>query len=169
MLEIRLATQADRQTLFNLLEKYLYEFSQWDKTDVGSDGLYCYEWLDCYFTEPNRYPYLLQDDGKLVGFILVNDYPEVPGEKTDFCISEFFIMHKYRRCGYGRAAVFDVLNRHHGRWQLKYHPHNLPSGFFWRTVIDEYTGGHFRLIENYPNPEADYPDGTPAHVIFFEN
>ena len=31
----------------NLLEKYLYEFSQWEKTDVNEEGLYGYEYLDC--------------------------------------------------------------------------------------------------------------------------
>ena len=28
--------------------------------------------------------------------MLISDYPEVPEESTDFCLSEFFIMHKYR-------------------------------------------------------------------------
>ena len=38
---------------------------------------------------------------KIAGLILISDYPEVPEESTDFCLSEFFIMHKYRRvcCG----------------------------------------------------------------------
>ena len=169
MLEISLAAPAERPLLANLLEKYLYEFSQWEKTDVGPEGLYGYEWLDYYFTQERRYPYLLRVDGKLAGFVLVNDYPEVPDAKTDFCISEFFIMHKYRRQGHGRAAVFHVLDQHHGRWQLKCHPHNVPSVHFWRSVIDEYTGGHFRLVEGYPNREADYLDGSPANVFFFEN
>ena len=28
------ATEKEKATLYNLLEKYLYEFSQWEKTDV---------------------------------------------------------------------------------------------------------------------------------------
>lgn len=28
--------------------------------------------------------------------MLISDYPEVPEESTDFCLSEFFIMHKFR-------------------------------------------------------------------------
>ena len=28
-------------------------------------------------------------DGKLAGFVLVNDYPEVEGRKTDFCLPNF--------------------------------------------------------------------------------
>lgn len=124
----------------NLLEKYLYEFSQWEKTDVNDKGLYGYEYLDCYFEE-----------------------------KTDFCLSEFFIMNKYRRKGYGKEAVFQVLNMHHGKWQLKRHPHNIGSVHFWNNVIAEYTKGNFRLVEKYPNKEVDYDDGTLADVFFFEN
>ena len=169
MLHIIEAKWEDRDTLMNLLEKYLYEFSQWEKTDVDENGLYGYEYLDCYFEEEHRYPYLFMAEGKIAGFALISDYPEVPEEGTDFCLSEFFILHKYRRQGYGREAVFQLLDKHHGKWQLKRHPHNLASVFFWNKVIDAYTGGNYRLIERYPNPEADYEDGTPADVFFFEN
>ena len=113
MLEVIPAARADRDRLMNLLEKYLCEFSQWDQTDVDEDGLYGYEWLDCYFTEPRRYPYLLRVDGKLAGFALVNDYPEIPEEKPDFCLSEFFILPKYRRQGVGREAVRRILDAQH--------------------------------------------------------
>ncbi len=87
-------------------------------TMVDDNGLYHYEWLDCYLTEKNRYPYLIKVDG---------------------------------------------------RWQLKCHPHNLAPLYFWNTVINEYTKGKYRLVENYPNCEVDYEDGTPANVFFFEN
>ena len=140
MLKIIEAKKDDRDTVMNLLEKYLYEFSQWEKTDVNDKGLYGYEYLDCYFEE-----------------------------KTDFCLSEFFIMNKYRRKGYGKEAVFQVLNMHHGKWQLKRHPHNIGSVHFWNNVIAEYTKGNFRLEEKYPNKEVVYDDGTLADVFFFEN
>ena len=169
MLKIIEAKKEDRDTVMNLLEKYLYEFSQWEKTDVNDNGLYGYEYLDCYFEETNRFPYLIKVDGKLAGFILVSDYPEVPEEKTDFCLSEFFIMNKYRRKGYGKEAVFQVLTMHHGKWQLKRHPHNIGSVHFWNNVIAEYTKGNFRLVEKYPNKEVAYDDGTLADVFFFEN
>ena len=169
MLKIIEAKKEDRDTVMNLLEKYLYEFSQWEKTDVNDNGLYGYEYLDCYFEEKNRFPYLIKVDGKLTGFVLVSNYPEVPKEKTDFCLSEFFIMNKYRRKGYGKEAVFQVLNMHHGKWQLKRHPHNIGSVHFWNNVIAEYTKGNFRLVEKYPNKEVAYDDGTLADVFFFEN
>lgn len=169
MVELIEVSESEKSVLFNIFEKYFYEFSQWEKADVEDDGLYHYEWLDCYFTEENRFPYLIKVDGKLAGLVMVSDYPEVPDVPTDFCLSEFFVMHKYRRCGVGRKAVFQVLDKHHGKWQLKCHPHNIASVKFWNTVINEYTGGKFKVVENYPNREVDYGDGTPANVFFFEN
>ncbi len=169
MVELIEVAESEKSVLFNIFEKYFYEFSQWEKSDVEDDGLYHYEWLDCYFTEENRFPYLIKVDGKLAGLVMVSDYPEVPEEPTDFCLSEFFVMHKYRLCGVGREAVFRVLDKHHGKWQLKCHPHNIASVKFWNNVINEYTGGKFRVVENYPNKEVDYEDGTPANVFFFEN
>lgn len=166
LIEVRLE---EKEVLYNLIEKYQYEFSQWEKTDVNENGMYGYEYLDCYFTEKNRYPYFIKVDGKLAGFIMVSDYPEVPEYKTDYCISEFFIMYKYRRSGVGSDSVYKVLDLHHGKWQLKRHPHNMASVHFWNNVINKYTEGNYKLVESYPNREVDYDDGTPADVLFFEN
>ncbi|MGN1341516.1 MAG: GNAT family N-acetyltransferase [Oscillospiraceae bacterium] len=169
MIEITLAKPSEKNILKNLLEKYQYEFSQWDKRDVDENGLYGYEYLDCYFTEENRFPYFIKVDGKLAGFAMISDYPEVPDRQTDFCLSEFFVMHKYRRSGVGREVVRQLLERHHGRWQLKRHPNNTASVHFWNKVIAELTNDCFTLVEAYPDHEVDYDDGTPADVFFFEN
>lgn len=169
MVELCPAQLSDRETLRNLLEKYQYEFSQWDMETVHEDGLFHYPYLDCYFEEENRFPYLIRVDGKLAGFVLVNDYPEVPGRRTDWCLSEFFVMHPYRRLGVGRAAAMAAFDAHRGTWQLKRHPKNLASVCFWDSVVADYTGGKFELIRAYPDREVDYGDGTAADVFFFRN
>ena len=71
MVEIVDVTLQEKETLKNLLEKYLYEFSQWDKNDVNESGLYGYEYLDCYFTEEHRYPYFIKVNGNIAGFSLI--------------------------------------------------------------------------------------------------
>ncbi|MGN0607933.1 MAG: hypothetical protein ACI4J6_01905 [Oscillospiraceae bacterium] len=43
MVELLKVTPDKKAVLNNLMEKYLYEFSQWEKTDVNEDGLYNYE------------------------------------------------------------------------------------------------------------------------------
>lgn len=157
-----------KEILRNLLEKYDYEFSQWDLRDVNENGLFGYEYLDNYWTEENRWAYFIRADGKLAGFMMVNDYPET-GVKTDFCMAEFFVMHKYRRLGVGREAALQAFDLHRGTWQLKRHPHNTASVHFWNRIVAQYTGGQYELIEGYPHPEVNYDDGTPADVFFFDN
>ncbi|MFP4478087.1 MAG: GNAT family N-acetyltransferase [Candidatus Izemoplasmatales bacterium] len=169
MVEIVKVKKDDKQILLNLLEKYQYEFSQYSLIDLNPLGLYGYDYLDCYFTEANRYPYFIKVNGQLAGFIMISDYPEVPEEGTDFCLSEFFVSHKYRKHGIGRIAFFDVLNKHRGQWQLKRHPKNIGSVYFWDKVINDYTKGQYKLVKAYPNPDVNYEDGTPADVFFFNN
>ena len=63
----------EKEILRNLLEKYLYEFSQYDLGDVNALGLYGYAYLDNYWTEDNRWAFFIRVDGRLAGFAMVND------------------------------------------------------------------------------------------------
>jgi predicted acetyltransferase len=165
--ELKRVTADEKEILKNLLEKYDYELSQWDKRDVNKLGLYGYPYLDHYWTEDKRWAYFILVDGQLAGFAMVIDYPEVKDRETDFQMAEFFVMYKYRRMGVGREAFFKVLDLHKGRWQLKCHPANTASVHFWNKVIHEYTKGRFELVKAYPDTE--YADGTLGDVYFFEN
>lgn len=167
IVELKRVTIDEKEILKNLLEKYNYEFSQWDKRDVNRLGLYGYQYLDYYWTEAKRWAYFILVDDKLAGFAMVIDLPEVDGRETDFQMAEFFVLHKYRRSGVGTQAFFKVLAMHKGKWQLKRHPANLDSVHFWDKVINEYTQGSYELIKAYPGTE--YDDGTLADVFFFEN
>ena len=158
--------KAEKEILKNLLEKYSYEFSQYSNLNVNSLGLYGYDYLDCYWTEMNRYPFFIKTDGKLAGFVMVNDYPEVKID-TNYTLSEFFVMYKYRRHGIGKYAVKYILDKFNGRWQLKYHPKNEAAQKFWIKTIGEYTKEKYEIIEN--NPEAIYEDGTIGHILIFNS
>lgn len=156
--------EEEKEILRNLLEKYLYEFSQYDGGTVNALGLYGYSYLDNYWTEENRWAFFLKADGKLAGFAMVNDYQE-SGEKTDFCMSEFFVMYPYRKHGLGKEAAFALFDRFPGTWQLKYHPKNIPSVHFWNRVVAEYTHGEFRSVPG--NSQFPYGDGSPGQVLYF--
>lgn len=158
-------TAGEKEILRNLLEKYNYEFSQYDGCDINPLGLYGYSYLDHYWTEENRWAFFFKADGKLAGFAMVNDYPEV--EKTDYSMAEFFVLYKYRRCGLGKWAAFELFRKFQGTWQLKRHPKNVPSVHFWDKVVAEYTNGSFRLERSCPKKAALYPDGTPGDVFLF--
>ena len=52
---IKKVTLSEKDTLANLLEKYNYEFSQYDKRQFNNNGLFGYKYLNNYFTEESRY------------------------------------------------------------------------------------------------------------------
>jgi predicted acetyltransferase len=155
----------DKEILKNLIEKYKYEFSQYDNRDINKLGLYGYKYLDHYWTEDKRWAFFIIADGNLAGFALVNNIPEAK-EETDFSLSEFFVLYNYRRCGVGKYAAMKVFDLFHGKWQLKRHPKNIGSVHFWNNVVNEYTKGNFKLVESYPGSE--YNDGTLGDIFFFE-
>jgi predicted acetyltransferase len=147
------------------LEKYNYEFSQYEETDVNKLGLYGYDWLDCYWTEEKRFPYFIKVNNIIAGFVLVNDYPET-NIKTDYTLSEFFVMYKYRLLGVGKYVVNNILKKYHGKWQLKFHPYNVISEKFWINTVNEYTKGKYKIIDN--DEETKYRDGTIGKVLIFK-
>jgi len=155
----------EKEILRNLLEKYNYEFSQYENTDVNDLGLYGYDWLDVYWTEENRFAYFIKVDNKLAGFIMVNDYRETKIE-TDYTMSELFVMYKYRKMGVGTYAVKNMFDKYKGKWQLMYHPKNTSSKSFWNKIVNEYTKGRYEIIKD--NMEAQYRDGTIGEVLVFE-
>ena len=157
---------SEKEILRNLLEKYDYEFSQYDQRDVNNLGLYGYDYLDYYWTEEGRHTFFIKVDGKLAGFVMINTYLEVEAA-TDHTVAEFFVMHKYRGRGVGRYAAFRVFDMFPGKWQLKRHPKNLGSVHFWNKIVSEYTGGDFIYMPSHP--QAQYDDGTLGDVFIFES
>jgi predicted acetyltransferase len=155
----------EKEILRNLLEKYDYEFSQYDNRDVNDLGLYGYDYLDNYWTEKNKFPFFIKVNNILAGFVMVNDYPEVKLD-TNYSISEFFVLYKYRKMGIGKYVVKYILNKYKGKWQLKYHPKNEVSKLFWNKIIDECTKGKYEIIKDLS--EAIYEDGTIGYVLVFE-
>ena len=164
-ISIVLISKGEKDILRNLLEKYEYEWSQYDGRDVNDLGLYGYDYLDNYWTEENRFPYFVKVDGKLAGFVMVNDYP-IENMKTKYSMSEFFILYKYRKMGVGTFVVNEILKKYKGKWGLMYHPKNIISKNFWHKVIKDFTDGWYELIKD--NKDAYYEDGTIAEILLFE-
>jgi hypothetical protein len=68
--ELKQVTVDEKEILRNLLEKYNYEFSKWDKRDVNKLGLYGYPFLDYYWTEDKRWAYFIFADDNIAGFAM---------------------------------------------------------------------------------------------------
>ncbi len=132
----------DKLVLRNLIELYLYDFSEFTGEDVGDHELFGYRYLDHYWTEPDRHPFLIRVGERLAGFVLVRSRPGDEGG-SESSIAEFFVMRKYRRRVVGRVAARRVFDMFPGRWEVTALCDNVAAQGFWRGVIEGYTGGAF--------------------------
>lgn len=135
------AAADEKPLLRRLLELYRHDMSEFDGADLSPHGLYGYRYLDHYWTEPDRHPYLIRVGGQLAGFALVNRHT-VSGEDR-WSLAEFFVMRKYRGLGVGELAATHVFGLHSGAWEVKQLAAHPGSHAFWRKVIARYTGGRY--------------------------
>ena len=70
---IKTAEISEKETIFGLLQPYLTELSQFPDENPDykdENGIYLYPYLDDYWREESRYPYLLYVYDTLAGFAL---------------------------------------------------------------------------------------------------
>jgi predicted acetyltransferase len=128
---IRPAKIEEKKIIFALLQPYLSELSRFpDKYPDYKDenGIYLYPYLDAYWKEKERYPYLLYDKEKIAGFALVR--------KNGDCweLSEFYVKPIFRRRGLAEACAADIFLRHPGPWKISFNKFNRASRYLWRKL-----------------------------------
>jgi len=142
-LTITKASDGEKDVIRNLMQFYIYDFSEFIELDVEEDGLFePYQPLESYWTEPDhRFPWLVKAGDKYAGFVLVR-LIETTGDSY-FSIAEFFILKKYRRQRMGTEVAEKIFDQYRGKWQVYQKESNRPAQQFWRSVIDGYTNGMF--------------------------
>ena len=134
-LEVHHATIDDRPVLENLLELYLYEFSEIANFDVDSIGRFGYADLPNYWKIEGRYPYLATVDRKLAGFALVRLGSVMTANADVWDMQQFFVMRKYRRRGLGSELATRVWRKHPGHWEVRILENNGAALKFWADAV----------------------------------
>ena len=67
-------------------------------------------------------------------------------------VHEFFIMRKFRRCGWGQSMA-TFLCEHPGEWLVRVIEANALAIPFWRTAISRYSLGSYREEQNVVHGE----------------
>jgi len=150
-IEIIEAKLDDKPVLKNLMQLYLYDFSEFEYIDVNKHGLFEYRYFDQYWVEKARYPFLIRYENKIAGFALVNSH-SVTG-KAPYNIAEFFVMRRYRRNGIGRYAATSLFDKFVGYWEVRQTENNSLAQTFWLNIIKEYTSNTFK---NYRDGFGDW-------------
>ncbi|MEO2206550.1 GNAT family N-acetyltransferase [Paenibacillus pabuli] len=137
------ASKEYKDVIQNLMQFYIYDFSEFVHCDVEDDGLFkpC-PYLEDYWIEVDqRFPYVIKQEDNYIGFVLVRIIESE--ERNYFSIAEFFIMKKYRKAGIGKAVAKQIFDTHKGQWEVCQLESNVPAQQFWNKVIHEYTQGNF--------------------------
>lgn len=148
-IEVIDASEEDRPVLANLIQFYLYDFTDFKEWDVRDDGRFGEYGLDgCWAADQTnaRHLFLIRADGKLAGFAIVDGRSHLTGEPGVWDVADFFVLRRYRGRGVGDRAARLLFDRFRGRWEVRVMAANQGGQAFWRRVIDRYTDGRFEEV-----------------------
>lgn len=128
--------------LSRLMQFYSYDFSEIMGTDIGDEGQFAQRDVNQYFAD-GRHPFLIQVDGRIAGFVIVDEKSLFGHEEAPLDVAEFFVLRKWRRQGVGRTVAETVFGRYHGIWEVRQVSKNVAATAFWREVIGRFMSGDF--------------------------
>ena len=145
-MDFRAVTEQERIFLYNLLQKYLYEMTNYYGDDLDGEGNYPYPYFEAYFTDPTRQALFILEDGRIVGFILLNRY-SVMDRNIDHSVAEFCVLPKERGRNVGLRAARALFERYPGRWEIKYAANNFRAAYLWERAAEVYSPEKYTLPE----------------------
>ncbi|MCR5273722.1 MAG: hypothetical protein K6E13_12195 [Lachnospiraceae bacterium] len=127
----------DRDLLWNINQKYLYEMTNFYDDLMDENGNFHYGHFDDYFTDKKRTAYFIKNDEILVGFAMLNPYSNI-AESPDYTMAEFTIFPSYRRKHFALDIAKIILEKHAGKWEIKYNEKNGGAKKLWNTLAEPY-------------------------------
>ncbi|RON52229.1 GNAT family N-acetyltransferase [Pseudomonas frederiksbergensis] len=162
-IELHAAQRDELETIENLMQFYVYDFSEWLPLKLGEHGLFNIQPKPGYWRNPATQPFLIKVDGELAGFVTVDDDIHVAG--AEFNIGYFFVSRRFRGQGVAKFVVSALLSRLPGQWQIFHIDVNQPAQRFWAHVIPVLTLGEFTThqlqVDGYPC--TSYCFTSPGH------
>ena len=128
----------DRELLWNINQKYLYEMTNYYDDEMDECGNLHYGYFDEYFTDPERKAFFIYEEGTLVGFAMIHPYSNIGGT-PDHVLAEFTVFPTYRRRRLATKAAEAIFGRFKGSWEVKYNEKNVAAKAFWNRVTAKFS------------------------------
>lgn len=127
MKQIQIIPLIKLEELRNHLNNYLTELSEFDPDiKFSENGKPSYKWLDCYFTDKDRFPFYLIINNKIAGFALIRQM-----EYMQYDFAEFYVLPNYRKDGNAIWFASEVVKLFDGEFTFSTR-HTNPRGIkFW--------------------------------------
>jgi predicted acetyltransferase len=163
-IELHPAHRDELETIENLMQFYMYDFSEWLPLNLAEHGFFPIQPKFDYWRQPATRPFLIKVDGELAGFVTVDDDTHIDGAEHN--IGYFFITRRFRGQGVAQFVVSALLSRYPGQWQIFHIDANLPARRFWARIIPDSSGGefclHHRDVDGYPCTFYAFSSGFSA-------
>jgi predicted acetyltransferase len=138
--ELLPATIEAKPVLSNLYQLYIHDLTEFVEQALGDDGRFGYDPLPQYWTEPDRFPFLVKAEGRLAGFALVKRGSSFSGDPNVWDMGDFFIIRGARGHGVGTAVAQQLWWKFPGVWEIRVMPANIPALQFWKRAISRFVG-----------------------------
>jgi predicted acetyltransferase len=109
------------------------DLAEFRNLQIQTDGRYRDDRLRTYLAYEDHWPFLIKSQGEIAGFSLVRK-----SKPLTHVIGEFFIRSDFRRSGVGGAAVFAILSKFEGNWEIPFQIENPRAARFWRKTIFDF-------------------------------
>ena len=163
MLKLVPVRAEERELLWNINQKYLYEMTNFYPDEMDGEGNLHYGYFDEYFRDPKRKAFFIFNDEKMVGFVMIHPYSVISGA-PDYTMAEFtifpsyrknhfatdtanLIFPSYRKNGYAKEAVNLIFDQFKGKWEIKFNEKNHAAKKLWTTVAAPHCPRVYRLNE----------------------
>ncbi|MBN3967925.1 GNAT family N-acetyltransferase [Pseudomonas gregormendelii] len=159
VIELHAAQRDDLDTIENLMQFYLYDFSEWLPLKLAGHGFFSIQPQVDYWRKSATRPFLITVDGELAGFVTVDDQTHLDGAQLN--LGYLFVTRRFRGQGVAKFVVSALLSGHPGQWQIFHIDANQPARRFWAGLIPILTGHQYSL---HQRPV----DGHPCTFYRFE-
>jgi len=137
MVELKTVSGKQRELLWNIHQKYLHEMTRYYDNEMDENGNYHYGYFDAYFKEPERKAFLIEKDGRLAGFAMINPHSYL-NAPVDYVMAEFTVFPGMRKRHVAAQAAQQLFGMFPGRWEIKYHEENAAAKRLWNQVTEPY-------------------------------
>jgi predicted acetyltransferase len=138
IITIKPAALKDKPIIAALLQPYLeelYRFPDEHPDQKDNNDIYQYPYLDAYWQEEERFPYLFYSGNDVAGFALVRKV----GDHWE--MAEIYVKPLFRRQGLAQKCVEDIFLKHPGKWEIGFNRHNTASRNLWKKLGDQLSNG----------------------------
>ena len=146
MIRLQTVHEKDKNLLWNINQKCLYEMTNYYDDPMDENGNFHYGHFDEYFSDPKRTAYFIYNDDTLIGFAMLCPYSNIDRD-PDHTMAEFTIFPTYRRKHFAAETAGAILKSHPGKWEIKYNEKNCAAKKLWNAVTSEYAPEKVRLNE----------------------